>query len=244
MQIRINSRVLSIPPFISTTWSQIDFIRQIENKISVNLKNGEVVNLTDIAEEHVENIFEMHADYLEKNCDQATQCPTCSNRPQRNKGLKRNIESAIFSLSLGPGMDGFQSIMQHNQDFSDAPDLPSEVLTKICEVARATFGLELLESSEPVLHCNCFHCQIVKAVQSSCDESALFSDQKFSDELSDMSLDFDADPSWIIEKVEEKLYSVINPLNIKEQYNVFLGKPVGCTCGIDNCEHILAVLRS
>jgi hypothetical protein len=36
----------------------------------------------------------------------------------------------------------------------------------------------------------------------------------------------------------------MNPLDHKEHYNVFLGDPIGCSCGNNNCEHIQAVLKS
>ena len=40
------------------------------------------------------------------------------------------------------------------------------------------------------------------------------------------------------------LIVVTNPLDANEHYNVFLGDPIGCTCGQKNCEHIRAVLNS
>jgi PhoH-like ATPase len=49
---------------------------------------------------------------------------------------------------------------------------------------------------------------------------------------------------WGIEQTAEQLYKVTNPLDANEQYNVFLGTPLGCTCGLKNCEHIRAVLNT
>jgi hypothetical protein len=49
---------------------------------------------------------------------------------------------------------------------------------------------------------------------------------------------------WEIAKLSQNLYKVINPLDSNEEYQVFLGTPIGCTCGIHHCEHIKAVLKS
>ena len=50
--------------------------------------------------------------------------------------------------------------------------------------------------------------------------------------------------SWDIKQEADQLYTVTNPLNAKEHYSVFLGEPLGCTCGFKNCDHIQAVLRT
>ena len=49
---------------------------------------------------------------------------------------------------------------------------------------------------------------------------------------------------WEIAQKDGKLYHVINPLDKNEYYDVFLGDPIGCTCGNKNCEHIRAVLST
>ena len=49
---------------------------------------------------------------------------------------------------------------------------------------------------------------------------------------------------WEIKQTTDEKYQVTNPLDANEQYNVFLGNPLGCTCGEKNCEHIRAVLST
>ena len=61
------------------------------------------------------------------------------------------------------------------------------------------------------------------------------------EEVTDRDLSFQ---QWAIEQTGDKLFCVTNKLDRLEKYNVFLGDPVGCTCGIQGCEHILAVLKS
>ena len=50
--------------------------------------------------------------------------------------------------------------------------------------------------------------------------------------------------NWEIEQTADKLYIVTNPFDKNEHYSVFLGDPLGCTCGEKNCEHIRAVLTT
>jgi len=61
------------------------------------------------------------------------------------------------------------------------------------------------------------------------------------EEVSDEDLTFQ---DWEVKQEGDKLYLVTNPLDRDERYRVFLGKPLGCTCGKTNCEHIRMVLSS
>jgi hypothetical protein len=78
------------------------------------------------------------------------------------------------------------------------------------------------------------HCQIAKALHGELPEEQ-------EEEVTDEDLKFRL---WDIDQTGDKLYVVTNPLDSKEYYNVFLGDPIGCTCGEKNCEHIRAVLNS
>ena len=50
--------------------------------------------------------------------------------------------------------------------------------------------------------------------------------------------------TWEISQTNDKLYLVSNPIDANEHYSVYLGEPVGCTCGEKHCDHIRAVLSS
>ena len=125
------------------------------------------------------------------------------------------------------------------------PDLPSEVLEKIATVIHS-LGLkdpDMFPKPEP--HCNCMHCQLARVIHKGMDEGGDKDDEEEffheDEEITDDDLRF---REWDIEQVSENLYSVSNPFDSDEKYNVFLGNPVGCTCGQEDCEHIKAVLRS
>ncbi len=125
--------------------------------------------------------------------------------------------------------------MQHNPDQSDLPPLPPEMLDKITKIAHA-FGLEdasALSKAEP--HCTCAYCQVVRAFQR---EEPILED---TEPVTEAELYF---RDWEIAQQAEQLYTVTNPLDANEHYNVFLGEPIGCTCGQKNCEHIRAALNT
>jgi hypothetical protein len=106
-------------------------------------------------------------------------------------------------------------------------------LEKITTVARA-FGLadtSALQDPEP--NCNCVYCQVVRSLKQE--------NKTPEEEVSESDLRF---RNWDIVQTADKLYLITNPLDKNEHYNVYLGSPLGCTCGSKNCEHIRAVLSS
>ena len=128
--------------------------------------------------------------------------------------------------------------LQHNPEQKDAPEIPPEVLNKIASIAKV-LGLNdsaLMPQAEP--HCNCMFCQITRSLQGATSQPAITDAEET---ISEADLHF---RSWDIKEISERLYQVSNPLDPQEQYQVFLGEPLGCTCGEKNCAHIQAVLRS
>jgi hypothetical protein len=149
------------------------------------------------------------------------------------EGHARFGQQAQPTTSL-ENIDFFNFALQHNPEQANAPDLPKEMVEKIASIGK-TLGGELftqIPKFEP--HCNCPFCQIARV---------LSGEKKEEDEetVSDEELSF---RSWNIEQSAEKLYQVSNPLDKTEYYSVYLGDPLGCTCGEKNCEHIRAVLNT
>jgi hypothetical protein len=119
--------------------------------------------------------------------------------------------------------------MQHHAEQSNLPNIPSEILNKMAVIAKA-FGLDHAADLEPAMPgCNCIYCQL-RNVLTPPEEVIQDEELSFRD--------------WEVKEMAHHFYSVTSPLDNKEQYNVFLGEPIGCTCGQNNCEHIKAVLRS
>lgn len=230
--IKINKSILSIPPYISTQWNQISTLSYDEKNASliVTLINGTSVNIPNLDKKIIDQIFTLHAELLQSNQDQENQV----NNGQANI----NIPFDLSNMQL-PGLDSFTNIIQHDPDNMDAPDLPNQVLEKV-KLMSETLNLENtgLSMPEPISGCNCFHCQVTRALTGAKESSENAVDEP----ICEKDLTF---KEWDIENAGPDLFNVINPLDKKEQYQVYLGKEnMGCTCGQKNCPHLVAVLKS
>jgi hypothetical protein len=225
MQIKINEKMLSFPPYISTSWQNIISL-QLEDTLRgpiliIELVSGSRIHIPHLERAVIEHIFAAHSLFLEK------QSP------------KKAPDSFPFALPLdllsGSVLQGMSPLLQHNLEQANTPDFPRELLDKMISLAK-NMGVEDISSlpkAEP--HCNCPHCQIMRAFHTPSDAPLPEED------VSEEDLKF---RTWDIEQQEDQLYVVTNPLNKEEHYRVFLGQPIGCTCGEKNCEHIQAVLHT
>lgn len=215
--MKITANGLSIPPYISTTWQNIDSLYAREDGVLVILlQSGSEVQVPHLTKESIQEIFEAHARSMEEPAQDDSFLPPLS-----------------FSLPIKEGTGSLlTTAMQHDPDKKDLEPLPLEILQKIVGIARA-FGLDesALQAAEE--GCHCMFCQLSRAIKGTAEE--------IEEEVTEEDLRFRI---WDIAQEEEQLYSVTNPLDANEQYKVFLGAPIGCTCGSKNCEHIRAVLNT
>ncbi len=229
--MRITATALSIPPYISVAWKDVSSLHTKPDASSpsvtilvVTLRSQLQVEVPYLDSFLLEDIFDTFAKYneLEKTAE------------------KKLFEGPFhFSLPLKKEMskDSMITSISHNPEQANLPDLPSEMLEKVTQIAKA-FGLEdssLLPAPEP--DCNCVHCQIIRSLHGETPTKLA----SVEEEISEADLSF---RGWDIKQTQEKLYTVTNPLDANEHYTVFLGAPLGCTCGHKNCEHIKAVLST
>ena len=221
--LKLTAKLLSIPPYISTSWSNVSslYLKKKGTKmvLAIALQDGGGAEIPNLSQSELDAIFEAHTKFSEEK----TTLP---------KELLDN--SLSFQLPIktdGSMLDSLGSHMQHNPEQADLPSIPSHILEKIGTVMRS-FGFDdasILEKAEP--NCNCVYCQLTRSlIKEEPEEIVNEDDSQFRD--------------WEISQKEEKLYHVINPLDSSEYYDVFLGEPIGCTCGQKNCEHIKAVLNT
>jgi hypothetical protein len=228
--MRITDSILSIPPYISTPWSNISSLYMRESLLVITLREGNMVHIPGLPPEAVEAIFNAHAAFLEKLSSQPQPAPQQQELP--------------FKVGFS-SLENLGAAMQHNPAQADMPDLPEEILARIGSIAKALQVQDLiLPKAEP--HCNCPHCQVARAIAKATGHTTPADSQTKEESIpeepvSDQDLQFE---QWTIHQEGEKLYTVINKLEPAEKYSVFLGNPVGCTCGVPGCEHILAVLKS
>lgn len=218
--MKITDKILSLPPYISTAWKNIVSIhvesRPYGHVLLIELITGSKVEAPNIDPKIMEKVFAMHAQVIEQ------------------EGKINPVATQTFAFPLPFPIEGLTSVLQHNPEQSDTPPLPAEILEKIQSLKGILPEDMTLQKAEP--HCNCPYCQITRAMTDA--EAAPAS---LEEEISPADLTF---RTWDIKQESDRLYSVTNPLDSDQHYNVFLGEPVGCTCGSKSCEHIQAVLRS
>jgi len=226
MQIKINDKILSIPPYISTNWSNIASLHMKGNLLIISLSDGNTIGIPGLPPETVELIYSYHATFLET-------APLTSTPFKIIDSIEPTIRFALGSLEeLG-------NVAQHNPAQSNAPNLPPEILEKIGTISKILLPNEaVLPKAEP--SCNCFYCQIARTLNPS-SSLPITAVKETHEEVSDAELKFQ---QWEITQTGENLYTVTNRLDTKEIYSVYLGEPVGCTCGKLGCEHVVAVLKS
>jgi len=233
--MKINQNIISIPPFISTSWKNVISLRSDQSTLFVELMNGSIIEVPNLGPASLQSIFEAHEKYMEQELQSK---PPFENQEPPNEP-NFNLGNG-FSLPLQLSIEGnMGSMLQHSPEASHSPNLPPEVLDKISTLARVV-GLEGMDSfpkAEP--HCNCMHCQLMRAIHQDENEESVI--EALEEEVSDEDLTF---RDWEIRQTADKLYLVSNPIRVDEHFNVFLGDPIGCTCGEKNCEHIRAVLNS
>lgn len=240
MQYIINAKMLSLPPYVSTSWEHVCslHVETVENKqmLIIALQNGTVLRIPGLENDILTKIFQTHTQYLEIVSKKETpQEPPKSTNPLNFE----NMMGFGFPMKFGSTLESVGAAMQHNSEQANSPDLPKEVLEKIAAISKIVgTDQNLMGGMKAEPHCNCTYCQIARALGGQVPEEV---SQPVEEEVSDDDLKF---KSWDISQSGEKLYLVTNPLDKKEQYNVYLGKPLGCTCGQKNCEHIKAVLNT
>ena len=220
--MKITTTILSIPPYLSTSWDQIVSIHTETIDASlvliVSLRDGTKKEVPGLDGKTIEQIFEAHAQFLDLPQDFA-------DLPPFSFSLQKEGDAAT--------LPSFGDSLQHNGNQAKIPNLPRHILLKIAQIAKI-FGLEdasFLPDAET--DCNCVHCQLIRVIKE--EEAAL------EENIADEDLHFE---NWKIEQTGDHLYQVTNPLDTEERYQVFLGTPVGCSCNQAHCEHIQAVLRS
>ncbi|MEM7174521.1 MAG: hypothetical protein AAF443_01130 [Chlamydiota bacterium] len=240
---KINRKILSLPPYLSTSWKNISLLHmKEEGSISilvVTLQSGSTIEIPNLDAETIKEVFLAHSQFLEQATTESRE-PTPAASPQKgNIALSLGVP---FPFNGIEGMENFSSFLQHNPAQANTPDLPPEVIEKIQAITKA-MGLNLEQVTFPKgePHCNCMYCQIARAIYNESDQIGSSEQDEGEEEVSSEDLAF---RSWDIKKAGEKQYLVTNPLDQSEHYQVYLGSPIGCTCGQKNCEHIRVVLSS
>ena len=243
--MRINNKILSIPPYISTSWKQISSLKAEKKEgflqLHITLQDGSYTLIPQIESPIVDAIFSSHAKYLENETPQekSPPAPFFFETPRLSSSA---LLEPPFPFPF-PGFKNLTSLLQHDQERSLEANFPKEMLDKIENLTR-TMGVDdirLLPKAEP--HCNCPHCQIARSMKKAFEEKDIAEECgiDLEEEVSANDLLF---KSWLIYPSESQNYTVVHPDNKEDIYHVFLGSPLSCSCGSNQCEHIKSVLSS
>ncbi|SCA58692.1 hypothetical protein AB751O23_AK_00190 [Chlamydiales bacterium SCGC AB-751-O23] len=254
--MKINDRILSIPPYISTTWDNVISIQVIEkDTVLITLLDGTKVKAPGLNDADIKHIFQSHIKYVEAEeeeehennlkfalseaADSAKEANHLSPQDLLSKLLLSSPKDSL-DIPIQLGMDEAQGLglgMQHNPMQKNAPKLPIELLKKVSNIAKIFAEDKFSVPEVPSETCNCFYCQIVRAMQPEEEEEELDINEPVKDEELKFRL-------WDILDSGNQTYHVTNPLDAAEEYWVYLKPPVGCTCGKKDCEHVKSVLES
>ena len=168
--MKITPKLLSIPPYLSTSWSNISSL-QLRSKndrslLLITLNDGTQVEIPSMAQSDIDEIFQAHANFAE-------------NEPSILKSLDNSLSFSLPFKSTdgsdtGAMLDPLSSQMQHNPEQADLPPIPPHVLEKIGVIMRS-FGLEntsLLDRGHP--DCNCIYCQLSRVLHKEEPEEVIF----------------------------------------------------------------------
>lgn len=248
--MKVTNRMISIPPYISTSWANVQAVHMTDGVLVVTILDGEAISIPDLTLQEIDLIFKAHTAFLEldeKNEPrQQTQHNPTSISAGSLPGLLQSFlgndsnQTPPIRVAFG-NLENLGAMMQHNSAQADSPDLPSEVLEKVATVAKwiAPEDTQNIPKAEP--HCNCFYCQITRAITGQTKSEHVHVGPTPTPEVAMEELQFQ---QWWVQQVGESLFVVTNKLDCDEKYSVYLGEPLGCTCGKQGCEHLVAVLQS
>jgi len=217
-------------------------MKEIEGKqvLVIVLHNGTLIEIPRLEESLIEQIFDAHSQYVDHETKepQAESLKTFEPTPEKENDVSFSF-GIPFQMSGAEGAENISSFLQHNPDQANTPKMPPDVIEKITSITKA-LGVDMEQMNIPKAepHCNCPYCQIAKVIQGELKNSPK---EEIEEEVTEDDLRF---RDWDIKQEGDKLYIVSNPLDTNEHYQVFLGNPVGCTCGEKNCEHVRTVLNS
>ncbi len=235
--MKITDKILSLPPYISTSWERVIALHMKGTELIITLKEAPAVSVDGLSPEVIEQIFSAHASFLEQEASRGV-------TPRR-----ADIDVGPIRMAFG-AIDAAHQMLQHNPMQRDLPPLPQEAVEKIGRLASMIPAEDIRAMPLPEEDCRCLYCQMAGILRGKLEMQELSlkhqepnaqPDEEIKDEeIKDEELHFE---QWDIQAVGEKLYLVTNKLEASEQYRVYLGNPIGCTCGKPNCEHLVAVLR-
>lgn len=244
--MKVSTTILSLPPYISTAWKNVASLH-LENQshqdvLIVTLHSGARIEVPSLNASLIETIFAAHVNHLEQE-ELRSQHLNIAAKPAAQNPAPGHFIFELMAMQGPTASSEKNSALDSEGLQANSPPLPEEILFKITDIAQALGFSQEGCSPSAEEDCNCLKCQIANALRSTLRVKDLpeTSEAISEEEVSDEDLAF---ASWIVSKAGDNLYTVTNPTENLESYQVHLGNPMGCTCGEPHCEHIRAVLKT
>lgn len=238
--MKINSNVISIPPYITTSWENVNVINVEIDKdkkkiLIISLESGDQIKIPELSDEDIHNVTSSFESFIEKTSNEQNFVDHNSMISGLTEVFQQFINDGKTSqatMSQSPGIGVVKVPLGHSALHSNMPIFDPESLRNIIKTIKAIGeGRNLFEKGEYQECCNCIYCQACKFLQ----------EEKTENELKEENLEFAS--SWNVEEVNSNEYLVSNKEN-NSTFNVKLEPSVACSCGSNKCEHIRIVLMN
>jgi hypothetical protein len=266
----VTRKAFHLPPFISTSWAHVVSLHMEhedhEQLLVVTLTNGAQICIPGLEERLLRHIFQMHAEVMENHPPSAVSSEVAvavkesesarsvaaripftengdlavtMNGIEAWQAVGENHGGLLEGLSIDPSrlQSLEQDLLEHRPELTDSAPLPPLLLQRMSLMGRFLHPQLLAQMPRAEDGCGCPFCQLHRVLHGEPPDTALPAVA----EVQDDELRF---RSWLIEQQDDHVFVVSNPEDAQESYRVFLGDPLGCTCGHVRCEHVRAVLQS
>lgn len=266
--MKITSKILSIPPYLSTSWYEVDSLFQSEDgALVVALTNGMQVRLEHLSTEVVHTIFMAHARFLEEEAEREEEeddeVSELLSSPHAEVEFSVHSPFAMGEVDEMSG-DAMKIFMEHDPSRSLGPLLPEPLLKRVTSLAKMFLPPDMIPLDSSHENCRCPFCQIVRALSGTPQPLLEEGEEKkkstdlreearekkgLKEGLEHKKHSPDKAPKhpqspWVIQQLDDQTYTVTDRAHPDQVYNVSLATPVTCSCGQPNCVHIVAVLKS
>ncbi len=109
--MKINAKILNIPPYISTSWEHVVSIQleKTSGNLIIQLRNGSPISIPGLRGDIIEEVFNAHSEFLEHPSSLTS-----------GGGLGIVMPSQVMIEGLGP----LPTVLQHTPEAKDTPPLP------------------------------------------------------------------------------------------------------------------------
>jgi hypothetical protein len=239
--MKITPKIFSVPPHISTRWENIVSLRVADDLLIVTLRDGTTCTIPHLPQETLDQIFAYHAEAADSTSQQKDDLHALV------ESMRTGFKQLLNMLSkLGSGIPGsIGKALEHDPANANLPEIPPDMVQKIELLLKIIPEEEIMAMPDDVEGCHCMYCQmhriLRRALKAKGEGGPDILSEGETEAVEAKDLEFS---EWTVEPLADKLYKVTNKIDTSEEYRVFLGDPIGCTCGKPHCEHVLAVLRS